>query len=345
MAKDLYVTLGVSRGASPEEIKRAYRKLAKKYHPDATGGEAASSERFKEVSAAFEVLGDADRRALYNEFGDDALRPNFDAEKARAYQKWARSAGSRRGAGAWQSGEGGDGFGGFQSAPGTGGFNVEDLFGDLFRGRGGPMQRSRNLARTLEVDLETAMRGGTMRLAIDDEVECTQCDGRGQVGLSNRSVCMACNGRGRSPRSQSVSVNIPPRVPDGSKLTLKGKGQSGGRGAAGDLVLEIKIAAHPVFRREGKDLLVDLPITVDEAVLGSKVSMLTPDGRTLALSIKPGSQSGQQLRLKGQGLGTGKRAGNLIAILSIRVPRQGGEQAATDLREAYSDEVTGAPRG
>ncbi len=334
MAKGLYQTLGVSRSASANEIKRAYRKLAKKYHPDTSGGKAGAAERFKEVSAAFEVLGDPDRRKLFDEFGDDSLRPGFDAKQARAYQKWSKQS-ARDGGGPWQ----GVGMGGAGAGSG-----FEDLFGDLFGARGGPMQRVQNTARSLEIDLATAMRGGTLKLSLDQQVECPQCHGRGAVGRSKRSVCMACQGQGHSVERQELSVRIPPRAPDGSVLKIKGHGGKGRGGRVGDLRLEIRIQPDPVYRREGKDLHVELPITVDEAVLGGKVSIETPDGRNLTVRVEPGSQSGQALRLKGQGLGSGTRAGNLIATLSIKVPRQGGEEAARALREAYQDEVSSKPR-
>jgi len=345
MAQDLYSVLGVVRGASDAEIKRAYRKLAKRHHPDATGGDARSAEKFKEVSAAFDVLGDAEKRQLYDEFGEDSLKTGFNPNRAREYKKWADQAGTRSNSRWASAGAGGSPFGGFgfDGEGGAGGF--EDFFGNIFGRHSGPVQRSSNLSRELDIDLETAMRGGPMRVTLQRESTCAQCNGTGRTGRSTRTPCMQCSGSGRLPIEDTLTINIPERVPDGSKLTLRGRGEQGGRGETGNLVLEIRIRPHPVFVRDGKDLRVELAIAVDEALLGAKVPLVTPDGRRLTVTVPPGSQSGQSLRLKGQGLGTGKNAGNLVATLSIRVPRSGGEEAARELRSAYTDELEVAPRG
>lgn len=345
MAQDLYSVLGVTRSASSAEIKRAYRKLAKRHHPDVTGNDPRSAEKFKEFNAAFDVLGDAEKRKLYDEFGEDSLKTGFEPGRAREYKKWADQAGSRshfRGGGPDAGGNPFSGFG-FDAEGGAGGF--EDFFGNIFGRNSGPVQRSSNLLRELEIDLETAMRGGPMRVTLQRETSCRQCNGTGRTGRSTRTACIACRGSGRVAVEDALTINIPERVPDGSKLTLRGRGESGSRGETGNLVLEIRIRPHPVFVRDGKDLRVELPIAVDEALLGAKVPLVTPDGRRLTVTVPPGSQSGQCLRLKGQGLGTGKNAGNLVATLSIRVPRSGGEDAARELRQAYTDELEVAPRG
>ncbi|MBN2362059.1 MAG: J domain-containing protein [Deltaproteobacteria bacterium] len=343
MPGDLYSVLGVSRGASEAEIKRAYRKLAKRYHPDVTGGDSRAAEKFKEINGAFDVLGDREKRKLYDEFGEDSLKTGFEPGRARQYKKWADQAGSR---GFRHGRTGASPFGdagGFESEGGFGGF--EDFFGNIFGGRPGPVQRSANVQHELEIDLETAMRGGPMRVTLTREVPCSQCQGSGRTGRSTRSPCLPCHGSGRVAIEDALTITIPERTPDGSTLTIRGRGQPGPRGESGNLILAIKIRPHPLFARDGKDLRVELPIAVDEAMLGAKVPLVTPDGRRLTVTVPPGSQSGQSLRLKGQGLGTGKNAGNLVATLSIRVPRRGGEQVARELRRAYSDELEVAPRG
>lgn len=360
MSQDLYKVLGVARDASAAEIKKAYRSLAKKYHPDATGGEPGASEKFKQVSSAFEVLGDKEKRNLYNEFGQESLRPGFDAGKARAYQKWSKQATRGGSPFAWQGVDFGGDAGGFNFSgagrrpgrgPGAGQAGFGNIIDELFGGgggrggRSGPPQRSLDSERELGVDLGTAMRGGAMRLSVDVDVPCDQCNGRGHLGHSQQQPCMACSGRGTRLKKQRLTVNIPARTPDGSTLRIKGKGSQDGAGRSGDLILSIRIKDDPVFRREGKDLHVELPIRVDEAMHGAKVPLLTPDGRTLTLTVKPGAQSGQSLRLKGQGLGTGKGVGNLVATLSIRLPQKVAPKVLEEFSAGYTgDELQGGAR-
>ena len=359
MAQNLYKVLGVSKTASEAEIKKAYRALAKKYHPDSNKGQAGAADKFKEVSAAFEVLGDKEKRKNYNEFGEDSLRSGFDPDKARHYQKWSKQAAGGGSPFGWQgvdfNGAAG-GFSGSGGGAGAGGAGFGSIFEELFGGAGAgmgrrgsaarPPQRNVDSKRDLNIDLATAMRGGKMRLSVETDEPCPQCAGSGRLGQSSQQPCMACQGRGTRLKKQKLSIKIPPRAPDGSNLRIKGKGAVGPAGRHGDLILTIHIKEDSIYRREGKDLFVDLPIRIDEAMKGAKVPLRTPDGRTLTLTIKAGAQSGQSLRLKGQGLGSGKNAGNLVAVLLIRMPNgEIGESTLNDIIKLYQgDELDNGGR-
>ncbi len=231
-AKDLYAVLGVPRTASDDEIRSAYRKLARKFHPDVNQGDKKAEERFKEISAANDILGDRDKRKLYDEFGEASLRSGFDAEQARNYQKWAGGFGS--GGGAYARGAGGGGgnpFSGFQGGGGAQEFEFGDIFGDLFE-RGARKQRSqrgRDVTASVDIDLIQAIRGSEVHLRIPG-------------------------------RDEPVTVRIPPGADDGSKLRVPGQGSPGASGQPpGDLLIETQVRPHPYFRRSGLDLSVTLP--------------------------------------------------------------------------------------
>ena len=302
--KDLYAALGVERGADAESIRKAYRQLARRYHPDVNPGDAEAEERFKTISEAYSVLSDAERRKLYDEFGEISLQSGFDPEAARR----AREAFGARFGGA---GEGGFGFPGGESfAYG----NLDDLLGQLFERRGwsgGPTRRrGADLEAELELDLLDAARGGEQRLAIGRPT----ADG--------------------GVRRESVTVRIPPGVADGGQIRLRGKGGEGlGGGPPGDLVARIRIRPHPLFRREGRDLYVDLPVTVREAILGARVEVPTLSG-TAVVSVPAGTDSGTRLRLRGKGFPnpSGGSAGDLYAVVQIRVPRRLDEEASKRVR-------------
>ena len=294
--RDLYDILGVSRTASADEIKKAYRRLAKKYHPDVNPGDKASEEKFKEVTAAAEVLGDPKRRSLYDEFGADSLRSGFDPAKADAYREWKR-----------------------QGAP-QGGmpFDFGSIFEDLFGGRaGGPRRHARarhgplpaqgaHAEAELEVDLRDAVLGAERDVRID---------------------------------GKTLRVKIPKGVSDGSTIRLSGQGAPGAHGGkAGDLYLRVRLREHPWVRREGKDLYIDLPVTVPEAALGGEVTLPTFEG-DVRLRIPPGAQSGKKLRLRGKGLPDlrdGPR-GDLYAVLQIVLPEHtaGLERAVKPFADLY----------
>ena len=292
MARDrkLYDVLGVPPDASRDEIRRAYRKLARQYHPDRNPGDAEAERRFKEVNAAHEVLSDPDKRKLYDEFGEDALRAGFDPERARAWRQYG--------------GRGPGPTGGFGPD-----FDMGDIFEELFGGSFRGARAGRTIQSEITVDFHTAARGG--------ERELRFADGR------------------------SLTVRIPPGVRDGESLRLRGQGEPG-PGGPGDLVLTVRVSPHPVFRREGDDLHLVLPVTVSEAVLGATVEVPTLDG-SVKLKVPPGSQSGRRLRLRGKGVHRrGRPAGDLYAELSIRVPEVVDDrvrQAVAALDEAYASDV------
>jgi curved DNA-binding protein len=298
-SKDLYKVLGVERGASQDDIRTEYRKLARKLHPDVNPGDKAAEARFKEVSAAYGVLSDEQKRKLYDEFGDVALQVGFDEKKA---EQLRRMGGLGGGGQEFDFGRWSESFGG-----GAGGF--EDILGGIFGGRFGRRgpRRGRDVQARLEVPLPLAVKGGQTTIHL----------------------------QGRGP----VDVKIPEGTPDGATLRLSGLGEPGEEGAhAGDLYLELEVAEHPSFRREGDDLHVEVPITVPEAVLGGKVAFAGPTGE-VSLKIPPGTQSGRSFRLRGLGAkGKDGERGNLYVKVLVVLPEAGGERleaAAKELQALY----------
>ncbi len=303
-AKDLYGTLGVERSADEDTIRKAYRKLARRYHPDVNPGDSEAEERFKAISEAYSVLADEEKRRNYDEFGDVSLEAGFDAERARQ----AREAFGQR-------------FGGappFGAPGGAESFHygdLEDLFSDLFSRRGWSeaprARRGADLEATLELDFVEAALGGEHRLGF---------------------ARPAADG---SLRQESVTVRIPPGVADGGRIRIPGKGGEGARGGeSGDLFARIRVRPHRIFRREGRDLHVDLPVTFREAALGAKVPIPTLEGR-VTLSVPPGTDSGTKLRLRGKGVPSpsGGAPGDLYATVQIRAPRDLPPEAVEKLEE------------
>ena len=318
--KDPYSVLGVEKTASAAEIKKAYRKLARKLHPDVNPGDKKSEERFKEMAGAFEVLGDPKKRALFDEFGEASTRPGFDEAKVREYQRQAQAGGF-----------GGGGFGGAGGFAGrSGGYDPDDLasmFGDLFsRRQGGRTQRAwteatpgDDVEAAIEVDLRDAVLGA------EREIAFTRPGGE----------------------SSRLKVKIPAGVETGSRVRLPRQGGPGERGGGqGDLYLRITVSAHGAVRIEGRDLLLDLPITPSEALVGAEVTAPTFEG-TVKLKIPPGSQSGRKLRLRGRGLpalkggATGAPRGDLYVVLQIVLPPDSPEarEAAAALQALYKSDV------
>lgn len=306
--EDLYGILGVGRDANDEAIKKAYRKLARKLHPDVNPGDTAAEERFKTVSEAYSVLSDADKRKAYDEFGEISLEAGFDADAARRARE---QFGARFGAGGGFPG--GSPGSGFEESFSYG--DLDDLLGDVFarrgwqRGGGRGPRRGADVEAVLELDLEEAARGGEKRLTITRP------------------------GADGGPLTETVTVRIPAGVADGGRIRLPGKGGEGQGGApAGDLHAHLRIRPHPVFRLDGRNLLLDVPISVREAVLGAKVEIPTLEGRA-TLTIPPGTDSGRRLRLKGKGLPEpkGGSAGDLLVTVQIRVPRAVDEEATKAL--------------
>ncbi|GAC1341816.1 MAG: molecular chaperone DnaJ [Myxococcales bacterium] len=345
--KDLYATLGVQRGAGADEIKKAYRKLAKKLHPDVNPGDKKSEERFKEVSSAFEVLGDEKKRALYDEFGDVALRSGFDEEKARAFRAY-RDQGAAGGFGGPRPSGGAEGFH-FEGGQGFDANDLGSMFGDLFarrqagrdaRARSEP-SRGEDVEVGLTIDLRDAVLGSEREMSVllptrcpdchgsgakpgSKPRKCPQCNGSGEVRMASglfrgpcprcqgegtvKEPCPRCGGSGTLEEAQRLTVRIPAGVETGSRVRLAGKGTPGARsGQDGDLFLRITVRDHPLVRVSGRDLTVDLPITAAEAMMGAEITAPTFEG-PVKLKIPAGSQSGRRLRLRGRGL-PGLRAG------------------------------------
>jgi curved DNA-binding protein len=288
--RDLYEILGVSRKASGEEIKRAYRKLAKKFHPDVNPGNKAAEEKFKEVTAAFEVLSDDKRRRLYDEFGPDALRSGFDEKRAEEYRRWKRE-------GAPSGGMPFD-FGDYSQVHvgDFGTFDFGTIFGDLFGGQG-MRGRARvatpaagpNAEGEILVDLKDAVLGAERDIRLD---------------------------------GKTFRVKIPAGVTDGSQIRLAGQGGPGAHGGrAGDLLLTVRLREHPNVRREEKDLFLDLPLTIPEAVNGTELNLPTFDGQ-VRLRVPAGARQGMKLRLRGRGIPDlrGGHRGDLYAVVQLVLP-------------------------
>ena len=303
--QDLYSVLGVSRTATQQEIKKAYRKLAQKLHPAKNPG-GASDQRFKEVTTAYEVLADDKRRRLYDEFGEVSLRPGFNEQAARAAKSFGGFSG---GGGQRVHFDLGDMFGGGGGAAPAG---IGDLFGDLFnrrsaRGRG---QRGHDVTSTVKITFADAVRGTTLRLS--------------------------------SPgSSDAITVRIPAGADDGSRVRVRGKGGAGVGGPAGDLLLTIEVEPHPHFSRRGDDLELDLPVTLGEAVRGAQVVVPTPHG-DVKLTLPKGAQSGQKVRLRGKGVQRpGKPPGDLYVRFLVSYPTSDDPavaQALTVLAEQTADD-------
>jgi molecular chaperone DnaJ len=353
-AKDLYALLEVPKGASEDEIKKSYRRLARRWHPDINPGDKNAEQRFKEISAAYDVLSDAEKRKLYDEFGHEGLRGGFAPEQARAYQRWA--AGRASSGGPTADGAGFD-------------FDLDDLFGG-FDGRASRVARGgEDLLLVVDLDFADALRGREIEVRVPAQQTCGRCTGsgdepgtkretcpeckgtgrkqavRGPMRITTacpdcggtgvrRTPCSACGGSGHVPDEQVVRVRIPPGADDGTRLVVPGKGAPGAGGAApGDLIIETRVRSHPHFRREGLDLFLTLPVTLDEAYSGAKVPVPTPDG-TVQLKIPPLSQNGSRLRLRGKGVVRADQRGDLYAELSVRLPDQEHPELAEALKKA-----------
>ncbi len=303
MATDYYSTLGVSRTADADEIKKAYRKLAAKLHPDKHPGDKGAEARFKQVNQAYQVLGDPKRRALYDEFGEQAMSEGFNADKARAYRQWSNMGAGR---GGYRGEAGGSTFDFEDLFGGRGGGGLGDMLGDLFgRARGGggraaAQARGSDVESELSIDFASAVHGNTVSLRLSSEPE-------------------------------PIQVRIPPGATEGCRLRIKGQGgASPFGGPKGDLIVTIHVEPHPRFRLEGDQLHVDLPITIGEAYRGGKVKVPTPKGE-VALKIPPHARSGQVVRVKGKGVcKPGRTPGDLFVHFLIQIP----DSEASEVREA-----------
>ncbi|HEY3819512.1 MAG TPA: DnaJ C-terminal domain-containing protein [Polyangiaceae bacterium] len=302
MADDLYSVLGVAKGADADAIKKAYRKLAGKLHPDKNPGNKKAEETFKKVNHAYDVLGDAKKRKLYDEFGEEGLREGFDPERVRNYRDWSSRQGPARGGAPGGFGGGGqtvdleDLFGQAGSG-GAGGFG--DLFGDIMnrsRRQRGPV-KGPDLESEVTIDFASAVRGATLELRP-----------QGTVGAP-------------------VTVRIPAGADEGSRVRIPGHGAASPNGGPkGDLVLTIHVTPHPHFRREGDDLHLDLPLTIGEAYHGARIKLPTTDG-SVTLKVPARTQSGGQLRLRGKGVvKKGRPDGDLYVHFLVQIPTDGSPE-------------------
>src|SRR5579885_1654212 len=369
---DYYETLGVGRQASLEEIRKAYRKLARKYHPDLNPGDKSAEERFKNVQEAYDVLSDPKKRQMYDQYG--------------FYSENGFPGAGPGGQGAGRGPQPGMDFSGFDfsdlfsGAAGAGGRRTaesggfRDIFSQFFGGRGAAQrepqpQKGEDLEYVMDIDFWQAIKGTQTRLSITrydmcgtchgsgssgaGEVACPQCNGTGNVtqmagamrfnltcprcGGSGklRNACPTCGGDGRVARTETVEVRIPPGARNGSRLRVPGKGNAGTQGAPpGDLYITTKVEEHPFFHREGDNIEIRVPVTVWEAALGSKIEVPTIDGRTL-LKIPQGTKNGQKFRLREKGVmnqRTGQR-GDQIVEVAIEAPEPRDEETRELLRK------------
>ena len=363
---DYYQTLGVERSASQDDIRKAYRKLARKYHPDINPGNKEAENKFKDLSVAYDVLSDAEKRKLYDEFGEAGLAAGFDAEKARSYRQWQQRSAGVGGGYEYNVDDLGDIFG-----------DLGGMFGGSRRTRSGPA-RGEDIEAAMDIDFLDAVRGFQTSLTLQRRVECETCHGTGSKpgstpttcpecgGSGDKQVvqgplqfrvtcprcqgsgrlpgdpCTACGGTGRIVRTETMRVNIPPGAEAGKRIRLRGRGEAGMRGGpAGDLYIVPRIRPHPILTRSGRDLSMELPITLGEAVRGASIEVPTPVG-VVKVKIPAGAQSGQRLRVKGKGVPAhGKEsAGDLYLQVMVRVPK---DEIAQDVLEkidrAYGENV------
>ena len=386
--KDYYEILGVKKSASAEDIRKAFRKLARKYHPDVNPGDKAAEEKFKALSEANEVLSDAKKRKIYDQVG--FYSDNIDPATAEAYARGGGAGGAGGFPGGFPGGQGGQGvpfdFGGFDFSDLGGGAagrgrssggssSFRDIFGSIFGGgRGaavadeGP-EPGTDLEYQVNVPFWTAIRGGVMRLDIsrndtcgnchghgyiEAPGKCPECNGTGQITQTggrmkfnvqcprchgtgkNLTTCPVCHGEGTVVKVEPLEVRIKAGTRDGQRIRLPGKGNAGAHGGApGDLYAIIRTGDHPVFRRDGDNIYLSVPVTATEAALGAKVEVPTIDGRA-ELKIPQGTQSGQKLRLREKGVPSATKEGvrgDEIVEINITVPMPRDERTKELLRE------------
>ena len=388
--KDYYAALGVKKSASVEDIRKAFRKLARKYHPDVNPGDKTAEEKFKALSEANDVLSDPKKRKIYDQLG--FYSDNIDPATAEAYAR----GGGQPGAGGFegfpgggQPGQGGPhfDFGGFDFSdlfegarggarrPSGSGGGFRDIFSNIFSGGGhgaaaeeGPESGS-DLEYQVNVPFWTAIRGGVMKLNIarrdvcsncrghgyiESPGTCPQCHGKGTIEQTggrmkfnvtcprcqgtgkNISTCHVCHGEGSVERTDPLEIRIKAGTRDGQRIRIAGKGNAGLRGGGvGDLYVIIRIGEHPLFRREGDDIYITVPVTAVEAALGAKIEVPTIDGRSM-LKIPPGTQSGQKLRLREKGVPSATKEGvrgDEIVEVKITIPMPHDEKTKELLRE------------
>ena len=334
--RDYYDVLGVARAASDSDVKKAYRRLARKLHPDVNPGDKTAEKRFQEVQEAYDVLKDTEKRRAYDRFGHAASAPGFDAEAA---------------AGGFRGGFGGRGGGGPFSNVSFESTDFADLFGNIFGG-GARMRTEPEKGEpsygTIEVDFRDSVLGGTATLSLRREKTCPTCGGSGQVA---KNVCSTCRGAGRVPEVERVRIRIPEGTADGGTIRIPAKGGPGLRGGEpGDLFVTVRVRPHPYFERTGDDIHGVVPITVKEAYAGAEIDVPTIHG-TVRAKIPPGTQGRQKFRLRGKGVKSPKsgETGDHLYTVRIMVPTTrapAGLDAATLLESLYEKPVReGLPKG
>lgn len=295
--RDYYEVLGVPRSATEKDLKAAYRKLARKFHPDVNPNDKSAEEKFKEVSGAFAVLSDPEKRAKYDRGGHEAFEPGFDPFQGTTID--------------------------FQDL-GLGNLSdIFEMFGGGGRRRGAPRRAARGEDLTLEMRLPfgDAIHGTTLEVAIPRAVSCSHCGGRGR--LASGGACRVCRGGGRVSVTENVKTRIPAGIDDAERVRIPGKGNEGvGGGPSGDAYVTIRVEPHPLFRRDGSDLVCEVPVGVVKATLGGDVDVPTLEGRA-TIKIPAGTRGGQRFRLKGRGVAAraGHPAGNLYAVVQLVTPR------------------------
>ena len=319
--KDLYSTLGIEKTADAAEVKRAFRKLTQQLHPDKNPGDKKAEDRFKEVTAAYEVISDPDKRKNYDEFGDISLTQGFDAERARAYSSATRGGRRTRPGGA----PGGMPFDEnlFSNVGDARGASFDDLLSQLFgggrvvdpfasggaRGRRPVSQRGHDIEGEITIDFSDMLRGSVVPLRIESQ----------------------------SGGARTLDVKVPAGIADGGKLRLRGQG--GGGEPAGDILLTVRVSPHPRLKRDGLHLALTVPVTALEAYRGGPIDVPTPSGKAVTLKLKPGSQNGQTLRLKGKGIApSGQEPGDLLITLDVRLPAPGDDKLLAELERLQADE-------
>jgi molecular chaperone DnaJ len=370
LEKDYYAVLGVPSTATADEIKKAYRKLARTFHPDANKGDSAAEEKFKDISAAYDVLSDDKRRKDY----DELRRLGATGFRFPGSSGGGRSAGPQDFSDLFAGGGGGAGMG-----------DLGDIFGGLF-GRGGRRggtaptgpRRGADVESDVRLDFREAINGVTVPLRLTTEGVCATCHGNGaKPGTSPRTCptcqgsgqvsrdvgagfafaepcpqcggrgsliddpCPTCHGSGQTGHSRTVNARLPAGVKDGARIRLKGKGAAGSRGGPhGDLYITVHVAAHPVFGRRGDHLTLTAPVTFPEAALGADITVPTLDGTPVTLRVPAGTSSGQTFRVKGRGVPLAKGAGDLLVTVTVAVPQR-IDGIARESLEAYRDATAG----
>jgi curved DNA-binding protein len=316
--KDYYKTLGVARSASDDEIRKAFRKLARQYHPDVAKNKKEAEEKFKEINEAYEVLSDTEKRRKYDQLGAN-WKQGAEFRPPPGWQEFRGGRSGQSGNGEFEFEFGGTGFSDF----------FEQIFGTRSRGRGsrfttqgGTAEAGRDIEGDIMVTLEEALKGSIRSISLRRVVPCEQCGGTGQSG---RRPCPQCGGEGVLSRSETHQVKIPAGITEGARLRVGGKGEAGSAGGPpGDLFLTVRLAKHPDYHVEGSDIFYELDLAPWEAVLGAGVTVPTLEG-SVNIRIPPGTQSGQRLRIRGRGLGRENARGDLFVVAQVRVPKEIGE--------------------